>query len=737
MDKALKYGRSDFAQVGTTNRGCMRVVPGDRSKKALDKIAVGAQNGCVICLTRNSNDTQILFKTMPGAPIECMCMSGASGTLKDKIFVASETSVRGINKRARFFFSFDTNMAEVAKKNLVLTGKKSYNHYHDCADTNYLLSSEDVHDVVSLIAEGAWGDRPFTSVLACSDSTLKVIEGSKIGYEIRMQDVPYTLYLFMGDGGYSKHLVLYGTKSGKIGLASVPPGGGKVLWEMETTSTGAITAITCFTLTGSHFPDVIIGKEDGVVEIYTVDETDKCSLHGYFVSASRDENDVIRLKQCDETITSIACGYVSSPDEPEIVVCTHTGEFVSKICWIFSLSKITRNANDLAPQAANINVKIQQLKTEVEDLETKVTEERQRYDDMTKKQGANGVAFLPYFQVYDKFEFSPQLGVYNLTIELVIPIDFLLIQSKMPIRLVEVEKNASVVCEIRQSEMNPWPLLASYRCQANICRLELRVQVEEGEFGDLYVYICPKTFPKVVQVQIYQIKALSAHVRVHNFDMNRPANVLSFTGQFSISEAHSWLHQLLPDIPIKCPPTDTVTNNFQSATNGGTQLQVTYSRGSAVFRSDCMSTIAVIRERISEETLQKQIRTDVRCELDEDSVEHCLKLLDPKMSHLINLEKRRMYSAALKELEANNDDVSFLSEENAEMLRNHDVIFQQADADSLEDSGILSIYENLLRDRARLSGRSIRGKVEQLRTLLLEDYSLPKIVAFFKSSNEE
>lgn len=142
----LNYQRTDFAQVSTTNRGCMRIVPGDLKKGQLDrviskfiqtfsklnfKIAVGGQNGCVVCLVRKNNDTQILFKTQPGPPIESLCLGGALGTIQDKvklnkikynensqfwIFVASDTNVRAINKKGKIFFSFDTNMAEPARK---------------------------------------------------------------------------------------------------------------------------------------------------------------------------------------------------------------------------------------------------------------------------------------------------------------------------------------------------------------------------------------------------------------------------------------------------------------------------------------------------------------------------------------------------------------------------------------------------------------------------------------------
>ncbi|CAJ0608257.1 unnamed protein product [Cylicocyclus nassatus] len=723
----INLARTDFAQVGTTNRSCMRVIPSQKAEKSkkkrnLERIVVGSQNGCVICICRKDNDTQIIYKTLPGPPIEAICLGGAIGTLQDKVFVASGSNVRGIGKKGKQFFSFDTSMAETAKRmfiygvDLLLTGQKSVNHYHDCADANYVLCPGDINDVVCLLSSGgAWSGRPFTTVVACDDATIRVIEGSTVAYEVQLSSVPVTLYLFMGDGGHTKQLVLYGTRDGRLGLIDLKPKQGDIRWEINTKSTGAITAIKCYHFTHSDHPDILIGKDDGAVEIYTVDSEDNCTFAGSY--------------NCDESITSIGCGRITREDEEEIVICTYTG-------WLFALAQSKGAASAVTPKAASVNVKVQQLRSEIEELETKLNEERTRYGELTKK-GGNQAAYIPTFQIHDSFEFSPQHNAYSLTIELVLPIDFIIVQSKMPAKLVEVERNASVVCQQSQSEYNPWPLLASYRCQANVSRIELRVKVDEGTHGSIVVYVCPKIHPKTVQIRSYEVKPLSSHTRVHSFDMTRPLNTLSFSGSFSLDEAHSWLSMIVPGVPTKPPATDTVIVNYQSTSPAATQLQTTYSKGMMSFRSDSVSTIAVVREIVSEETTNRQIKVQISCDLNDASIDYCLKQLHPRMTHLLNLEKRKLMAAALKELEANSGDISFLSEQNKKILENHDQIFQDAEKDSMEESNVCGIYEALLMNRARLNGQNARGKVEGLRELLLNNYSLENVMAFFKTANEE
>ena len=64
-------------------------------------------------------------------------------------------------------------------------------------------------------------------------------------------------------------------------------------------------------------------------------------------------------------------------------------------------------------------------------------------------------------------------------------------------------------------------LLATYRCQMNTTRLELKLRTIEGQHGILRTYITPLVQPKCCQVRQYQIKPLSLHMRCHSFDPNR------------------------------------------------------------------------------------------------------------------------------------------------------------------------------------------------------------------------
>ena len=74
--------------------------------------------------------------------------------------------------------------------------------------------------------------------------------------------------------------------------------------------------------------------------------------------------------------------------------------------------------------------------------------------------------------------------------------------------------------------LSPFPqtgnfLLATYRCQANTTRLEVKIRTIEGQYGRLQAYVTPRLQPKCCQVRQYEVKPLSLHMRAHRFDPNR------------------------------------------------------------------------------------------------------------------------------------------------------------------------------------------------------------------------
>ncbi|KAI6213926.1 hypothetical protein M3Y94_00209100 [Aphelenchoides besseyi] len=755
----IKFQRVDYAQIGTTNRGCMRLIYGEKDllgtptkknvKKPKYKIVVGGNNGILLCMERRGEETRvrnsrrvIAFKNPPGPPISFVRLGGALQTIQDKTFVASGAQVRGYSRKGKQFLSFESNMAETISSmyiygvDMFLVGRNTLYHFHDCIEKNNYMCTDQITDILCLpVVEGGWVGRGVTPVISCEDKTIKVLQDNKLAYEVLLGDVPNVLHLFMNDGGFTRQKVLYGTKNGRLGLIDMKEKFGSILWELSTTSGAAISAIHCHSLTNNTVPDIVIGKEDGLIEIFNVDEVDKATHRQTYVR---------KLTNCDESITSLECVHIEPENYDEIIVCTYTG-------WVFGLSteSFGDQLNSIEETGPQLQVKVQQMQSELEELEVKVKEERERFQEMmqhnqsSENESAQQMEIGAYFQINDRFVLNKDLACYTLSIELTISIEYIFLQSDVNVELMDVERNSAVISVTPPDPENENQLLAVYRCQADITRMEMRIRSIEGQFGTLRAYIVPRLQLKTCQVRTYPIKPLALHDRIHQFDVSRPLNTLTFSGNFSITEAHSWLVLCVSGIPERCPSEDSVTYNFQSTFNGGTMLQATYTKGKAIYRSDNLSTIIILRDVVSKVVTAKQLKVQISCgtkdhesNFNEATIEHTLRLIHPKMEYQSQLARKVELASGLKELEAAFGEVLYLNSELKSILQNHDKLYDESDEKSVYYDRIVGIVVDLYIDRFKINGQSVGNRASDLLQILHEDYSLQNVLAFFNQQTK-
>lgn len=85
-------------------------------------------------------------------------------------------------------------------------------------------------------------------------------------------------------------------------------------------------------------------------------------------------------------------------------------------------------------------------------------------------------------------------------------------------------------------------------------------------------------------------------------------------GNFSLAEMHSWVAAALPEVPTKIVSDEDVSLNFVS-TFLDTVLYAQYRRSLAVFRSDNLSTISILKDALTNEGTKKKILLDISCGL--------------------------------------------------------------------------------------------------------------------------
>ena len=87
-------------------------------------------------------------------------------------------------------------------------------------------------------------------------------------------------------------------------------------------------------------------------------------------------------------------------------------------------------------------------------------------------------------------------------------------------------------------------------------------------------------------------------------------NLLKISGSFSLPEVHSWVVACLPEVPARLQGEEAsfaFRNTFLD-----TLLLCDYRRGEATFRSDSLTTLAIVKEVVTKEATARKIQIQVR-----------------------------------------------------------------------------------------------------------------------------
>ncbi|XP_054259851.1 Bardet-Biedl syndrome 7 protein homolog [Macrosteles quadrilineatus] len=698
----MELTRVDYTLLGLTSPHCMKLLPNNIQKMA-QKVAVGDHDGVVQLFSLKRGEIQLGFKTLPGDKITRLLLGGALGTPQDKIFVSSKNEVRGYTKKGKLFLGFETNLTEtiqsmaVSASDLMVCGSQIYNHYRDCKDADSYLSADHINDVIALSAEKL---HRLTPVLACEDRMLRVLDHSTLVHSFPLAGVPTVLHLYNNDGSSTGDQLLYGTDDGSIGLVQITKAGVSAKWRIEPGKhRGGVQCLYCYDMTGDGVPDLLVGRSDGTVQIYSIPVDDADDLNQPSERFSHVST---------ESVTAIQGGVVGNNGFDEVLVTTYTG-------WFFGLTtevidkQMSGEGGDLNTKVKISNddkLKIVRLRTEIEELEQRLVKERERYNIASLEDGI-GISTIPFFNVTDKMTLVKDTAVYQLMIEVETAIDNILLQSDVPLDLLDVDKNSAVLSRSACAPGSDNQLLATYRCQMNTTRLELCLRTTEGVAGTLCVYITAVLQPKCCQLRRHQIKPLSLHTRCHQLDVSRSFNSLGLKGNFSLAEMHSWVSHCLPEVPEKPPLEDKVSYIFTS-TLMHSMLHCTYSKGEAEFRSDNVSTICILKDFITKEATKKKIKLEISIDINDDSAASLLRRLDSRLSSEVVLARQVGLLEALRELETV-EGRDLLSPEYQQILDNQKQLLERYNS----QPGYLARFTDLF--AARDSGRCS--------SLIMLDYS--------------
>ncbi|KYQ56997.1 Bardet-Biedl syndrome 7 protein [Trachymyrmex zeteki] len=702
----LALSRIDYTTVGVTSRGTTIIFPPyEGMMKQPQKFAVADHDGVLHIYGMKKGELQLSFKSLPGSKIKKMVLGGSIGMLRDKIFLAYGSSVKGFTRKGKLFLEFDTSLIDpistmyVLGPDLAACARDLYHRYRDCKDADSYLTGETLHDVVLLPGDG----NIVYAILACADCAVRVLHGTRSPTVLRLPSAPTVLSIYREGEIYSKDRVLVGTADGRVGLLILQ--GNKTLritWLLTSTGSG-ITSLDTYELQDGI--DILVGRQDGVVEVYTFPDEDVSSILRYHYNAG-------------ESISTVVGGIIGVANYPEVLVTTYSGR-------VFGL---TTSPPGLL-EAGQSDIGLARLKLEIQQLQEKLNEEKDSN-------------FVPdplaplILAVNHKMELHKEDASYSLSVELDASIDNILIQSDTPIDLLETENNSAVVslsaCDPRESNF----ILATYRCQINTNRLEMRLRSIEGQPGTLQIYVTSQVQPKRCRKITVPIYALSLHVRLHeddNITSSGPFNELKLNGQFTIAEMHAWLSLALPDVPERPHINEGEAVLIYISSFIGTILKCKYKKGSALFLGENISTIIILRDILTKEATKRKLKLDVFCEVAEGSISRVLELILPRLNAAYDLIQKIKILDALEEWELQSNPRENLCSEYQELLEKETEIRSLMAKDTELLNRLHAIITDLYVDweRAkrsrRISGKEATAKLQDA----LESKDLATILQIF------
>ncbi|XP_071874567.1 BBSome complex member BBS7 isoform X4 [Bombus fervidus] len=704
----LPLSRTDYAAVGVTSKGTTKVFPATEHRQT-QKFAVADHDGVLHVYGIKKGELQVSFKSLPGPRINKLVLGG---TGHDKIYIAQGNTVKGYTKKGKLFLEFDTNLIDpisalyVLGPNLAACARDLYHRYHDCKDADSYLAGETLYDIVLLPTDGNF----MFAILACGDCAIRVLHGTKTPAILRLPSVPTVLSLYREGDLESKERVLVGTIDGKVGLLILH--GNKTLritWLLNMTGS-EVTSLDTYELQDGL--DILIGRQDGTVEVYTFPEEDMLPFLRYRYNAK-------------ESISSVVGGIIGAAGYPEVLVTTYSGR-------IFGLT--TKPPGLLE---ADQNDGLTKLKAEIEQLQEKLKEEKE-----AASFSVDPLAPL-ILSVNHRMILNREDASYSLSIELDTPIDNILIQSDTPIELLDVESNSAVVslstCNPREGNF----VLATYRCQVNTNHLEMRLRTIEGQPGTLQIYVTSQVQPKCCRKISIPISALSLHVRQHEADNSEthvegPFNELKLIGGFTVAEMHAWLSFALSDVPERPHLEEGEATLTYVSSFIGTLLKCKYKKGSAIFLGENISSIIILRDILTREATKRKIKLDVFCDVSDGSISRVLELIFPQLNAAHDLITKVKILNALEEWELKENPKENLCSEYQELIQKESEIKSQMAKDNEILERLHAVITDLYVDweRAKRSRRIGSKDVAEKLSAALKSRELVQVLqAFIDTSN--
>ena len=645
----------------------------------------------------------------------------ADSNKKVNTFWASGYSIRGINKKGKEFFKFDTNHTEDIKhlfvdgSNLWSVGDYILNSYkgskQGIEDNFYYLSDDKIYD---MIVANVSGNLIFNSILAWDDSSVRVLVDSDIYYSQSFNSPVLALHNASNLSMSTTPHIAYGLKNGSFGMIDMQRDAPLILWDVNDMHSSEAPINIVFWgkfVDSAEDNDVVIAREDGSCEIYSFSDTEQPYLK--------------YVLNFQESIVGVGMGHISKANFKEIMVSLFSG----KVAGLIDSSSIDEEPEDNT--AIERRKKIEQLEEEKKSLMKKRAKKKAKMEPTAASIGIVG------FKCNSNFSILPKEAAYSLILETQVSIQVILLQSTIGIDLLDIEKIPGQVCFSQpdpQDKTNQF--LVTIKLSESWSRVVLKLRASEGLNGSLNWYIIPTEESSKVWKRIeIPILPLSLHEKVSGVPNKDELELssITLTGNFSQNDILNWIAKWMPDVPKFLESNDTIL--YFRSTFIGTFLIISIGGdGTCTISSNNLSALTILKGQIMTEASLKSRKIDTTASIVDESIEVNLSLIHPKLEEQYKLAKNVQLIDGLKELQMQEEDLKFLSDEYKEILASADKIKNEFKNQPRKLNFLWGIIADLYNDTAVIKGiHDVSSKIPKLKQIL-NNYDFDELVHFFKTS---
>lgn len=234
-------------------------------------------------------------------------------------------------------------------------------------DRNFYLSADKIND---LYIHCLTGPNSYNPILACQDNSLKILSSGK---EIMKYDTKSSLNCLCP---YSKELkapiskqqmdktMILGSADGSFSNVSLNTENPVLIWSLKASkdvilSNAGISLIHTFDFTKNGLNEIMLARDDGTLELYSLNVNGEMELMYSLVS--------------NDAITGIDCGVFSQNNNNEYLISTYSGKIFGLIDNEDS-KKMISDSKKGKENSKNMEMKIKLLREEVDKLKKNVDE---------------------------------------------------------------------------------------------------------------------------------------------------------------------------------------------------------------------------------------------------------------------------------------------------------------------------------------------------------------------------